>query len=77
MGKRFPNAGGIAHFAEIAYGQAFYSIASFLFMGAVAFGLPAVALTGGYYLAEIFPIPRSFCSWHRIFCSPIAFALFP
>ena len=57
MGKRFPNAGGIAHFAEIAFGQAFYSIASFLFMGAVAFGLPAVALTGGYYLAEIFPYP--------------------
>ena len=53
MGRRFPNAGGIAHFSEMAFGSAAYIIASFIFLGAVAFGLPAIALTGGYYISEI------------------------
>lgn len=56
MGRRFPHAGGIAHFAAMAFGPAAYAIASFIFLGAVAFGLPAIALTGGYYLAEIIPV---------------------
>ena len=53
MGRRFPNAGGIAHFSEMAFGSAAYIISSFIFLGAVAFGLPAIALTGGYYISEI------------------------
>jgi amino acid efflux transporter len=55
MGKRFPNAGGIAHFCEMAFGRSLYGAASFVFLGAVVFGLPGIALTGGYYLAEILP----------------------
>ena len=45
MGRRFPNAGGIAHFSEMAFGPLAYIITSFIFLGAVAFGLPAIALT--------------------------------
>ncbi|MDA7972518.1 MAG: amino acid permease [Gammaproteobacteria bacterium] len=55
MGRRFPNAGGIAHFSERAFGPCAYLITSFILLGAVAFGLPSIALTGGYYLAEILP----------------------
>lgn len=53
MGRRFPNAGGIAHFSEMAFGSAAYIITSFILLGAVAFGLPAIALTGGHYISEI------------------------
>lgn len=55
MGKRFPSAGGVAHFSERAFGSAAYIITSFIFLGAVVFGLPAIALTGGYYISEIAP----------------------
>ena len=55
MGRRFPNAGGIAHFSEMAFGPVAYIITSFMFLGAVIFGLPAIALTGGYYISEIIP----------------------
>lgn len=54
MGMRFPNAGGISHFAQQAFGRSAYAIASMIFLGAVVFGLPAIALTGGHYLAEAF-----------------------
>ena len=53
MGRRFPNAGGIAHFSEMAFGSAAYIITSFILLGAIVFGLPAIALTGGYYISEI------------------------
>ena len=55
MGKRYPNAGGVAHFAAKAFGSYAYAATSMMFLGAVVFGLPAVALSGGYYAAELFP----------------------
>jgi amino acid efflux transporter len=55
MGKNFPNAGGVAHFSKIAFGEPLYVVSSLLFLGAVVFGLPAIALTGGHYLAEVLP----------------------
>ncbi|MGR4001146.1 MAG: amino acid permease [Alphaproteobacteria bacterium] len=55
MGRRFPHAGGVAHFSEMAFGRVGYIVVSLILLGAVIFGLPAIALTGGYYLAEIFP----------------------
>ena len=55
MGRRFPNAGGIAHFSKIAFGSVAYIATSFIFLGAVAFGLPAIALIGGHYISEIVP----------------------
>jgi amino acid efflux transporter len=54
LGKRYPNAGGIPHFAAKAFGPLFYILASFIFLGAVAIGLPSIALTGGYYGASLF-----------------------
>lgn len=55
MGKNYPNAGGVSNFSKIAFGKKLYTITSFIFLGAVVFGLPSVALTGGYYLARIIP----------------------
>jgi amino acid efflux transporter len=57
MGRKYPNAGGVAHFARMAFGPKLYAAASLLFLGAVIFGLPAIALTGGHYLASVLPGP--------------------
>lgn len=53
LGGRHPDAGGIAHFVKLAFGEAGYIAASLVFLGAVAFGLPAIALTAGHYVATI------------------------
>lgn len=54
MGRRHPHAGGVAHFARLSMGEAGFVIASLIFLGAVAVGLPAIGLTGGYYIVEHF-----------------------
>ena len=51
MGRRYPDAGGVAHFARMAFGETGYIATSLIFLGAVVFGLPAIALTGGHYIA--------------------------
>ncbi|MBL4644917.1 MAG: amino acid permease [Rhizobiales bacterium] len=53
LGRRYPNAGGIAHFTGIAFGRPGYAAASLVFLGAVLFGLPSIALTGGHYLSVL------------------------
>ena len=53
LGGRHPDAGGIAHFVKLAFGDAGYLAASLIFLGAVVFGLPAIALTAGHYVAAI------------------------
>ena len=53
LGGRHPDAGGIAHFVKLAFGEAGYVAASLIFLGAVLFGLPAIALTAGHYIAAI------------------------
>ena len=45
-----PSAGGVAVLIGKAFGQRFFLIASYLFLGAVMLGLPAVALTAGFAL---------------------------
>ena len=60
LGKQFPDAGGVPHYALRAFGKMSQRIASFIFLGAVIFGQPAIALTGGYYLDKIFPISPHF-----------------
>lgn len=57
MGRRYPDAGGVAHFAARAFGRRAYIVASFLMLGAVIFGLPSIALTGGFYLTYFIPLP--------------------
>lgn len=54
LGKRYPDAGGIASHATRAFGSYGGRMVSFLFLGAVIFGLPAISLTGGHYLASQF-----------------------
>lgn len=51
LGRAFPDAGGLATYLKHGFGDAGYVCATFLFLGAVAVGLPAIALTGGYYAA--------------------------
>jgi amino acid efflux transporter len=51
LGRSYPNAGGVAHFAQLAFGRQGYAAASLVFLGAVIFGLPSIALTGGHYAA--------------------------
>ena len=53
MGRRYPDAGGVAHFARTAFGETGYLATSLIFLGAVVFGLPAIALTGGHYIAAM------------------------
>ena len=57
MGRRYPDAGGIAHYAMIGFGRRGYTVASLLLLGAVLFGLPSIALTGGHYLSEVTGLP--------------------
>ena len=41
LGGRHLDAGGIAHFVKLAFGEHGYIAASLIFLGAVAFGLPS------------------------------------
>ena len=45
-----PSAGGVAVLIGEAFGKRFFLMASYLFLGAVMLGLPAVALTAGFAL---------------------------
>ena len=53
LGKDHPDAGGIAAVLKKAFGAAGYAPAVFLFLGAVAVGLPSIAITGGHYAASV------------------------
>jgi amino acid efflux transporter len=54
LGRLHPNAGGVAFYAQLALGSFGKRCAAFLLMGAIIFGLPSIALTGGHYLASVF-----------------------
>jgi amino acid efflux transporter len=51
IGRTFPDAGGIPAVAGRQFGPKGYTAGTFLFLGAVALGLPGIAITGGYYAA--------------------------
>ena len=51
LGRRHPDAGGVARFAQLGFGRPGYAAASLVLLGAVVFGLPSIALTGGHYAA--------------------------
>ncbi|QIE43456.1 amino acid permease (plasmid) [Rhodobacteraceae bacterium SC52] len=51
LGRRWPGAGGLATILSKSFGRFGYISGTLLFLGAVIFGLPAIALTGGHYLA--------------------------
>ncbi|MEM7072440.1 MAG: amino acid permease [Pseudomonadota bacterium] len=50
-GQRYQEAGGIAAFVSRYFDHTGFLMTSFLFLGAVTFGLPSIALIGGHYLA--------------------------
>jgi len=55
VGRVFPaDAGGVPALARRQFGHGAYTASTFLFLGAVALGLPAIALTGGYYASSFF-----------------------
>ena len=53
LGRKYPNSGGLAAILKRAFGEFGYVAATFLFLGAVVFGLPAIALTGGHYASAM------------------------
>ena len=56
-----PKAGGIASYAEKAFGKNFSASTTWILMGSIPIGLPCVALSGAYYLGYIFPL-----SFHQL-----------
>ncbi|WP_068088479.1 APC family permease [Polycladidibacter stylochi] len=52
IGRNFPSAGGIPAIAGDQFGSLAYTACTFLFFGAVSLGLPAIAITGGFYAAS-------------------------
>jgi amino acid efflux transporter len=53
LGVRHPVAGGVATYVREAFGDTAGAVTGAWFMTAVLFGGPAVALIGGYYVADL------------------------
>src|ERR671916_1404531 len=53
LGVRYPEAGGTAAYARAAFGARAGAVTGWWFLGGVIVGAPAVALIGGFYVAEL------------------------
>src|SRR3954469_3141593 len=53
LGVRFPEAGGAAAYARAAFGRRAGAATGWWFLSGVMLGAPAVALIGGFYVAEL------------------------
>jgi len=53
LGTQYPSAGGIAGFVQEAFGRKIASGAEVILMGTFTLGIPAIALTGGFYLSNV------------------------
>ena len=53
LGVRHPDAGGTASYARAAFGRRAGAVTGWWFLAAVLIGAPAVALAGGFYVAEL------------------------
>ena len=53
LAGRTPHAGGMAKVASLSLGDFGLVLTTLLFLGAVLFGLPSIALTGGFYLQAL------------------------
>jgi amino acid efflux transporter len=53
LGIRHPVAGGVSAYVREAFGDAAAGVTGVCFMTAVVLGAPAVALIGGYYVADL------------------------
>ena len=59
LGVRYPEAGGTAAYARAAFGRRTGAITGWWFLAGVVIGAPAVALAGGFYVAELVGAGRS------------------
>ncbi|HVV57164.1 MAG TPA: amino acid permease [Gaiellaceae bacterium] len=53
LGVRHPTDGGVAAYAEAAFGASFARVTAWLFLGAIVIGAPAVVHVGGAYVADL------------------------
>jgi amino acid efflux transporter len=53
LGVRYPEAGGTAAYARAAFGARAAGVTGWWFLAGVVIGAPAVALIGGFYVAEL------------------------
>jgi amino acid efflux transporter len=53
LGVRYPEAGGTAAYARAAFGPRAGGVTGWWFLAGVVIGAPAVALVGGFYVAEL------------------------
>jgi amino acid efflux transporter len=53
LGVRHPVAGGVSAYVREAFGETAAAVTGVWFLTAVLFGAPAVALIGGYYVADL------------------------
>ena len=53
LGVRYPVAGGVSAYVREAFGHTASAVTGAWFIAAVVFGGPAVALIGGYYVADL------------------------
>lgn len=67
LAARVPKAGGIASYSAKAFGSKAGVVTSWILMGSIPIGLPAVALSGAYYLGYVLPL--SF--WQLILVSAV------
>jgi amino acid efflux transporter len=59
LGVRHPEAGGTAAYARAAFGPRAGAATGWWFLGGVMIGAPAVALIGGFYVAELLGTGRA------------------
>ena len=59
LGARYPSAGGIAGFLQNAFSRRWGAAAEVLLIGTFGLGIPAIALTGGQYVAVLFGEPKA------------------
>src|SRR3954471_16143279 len=53
LGVRYPEAGGTAAYVRAAFGRRAGAVTGWWFLSGVVIGAPAVALAGGFYVAEL------------------------
>jgi len=53
LGSAYPNTGGVAYYAKLAFGQYPELLVALLFLGATLLGLPSIAIVGSAYLQKL------------------------
>jgi amino acid efflux transporter len=58
LGVAYPEAGGTAAYARAAFGRPAGAVTGWWFLAGVLLGAPAVALIGGFYVADLLDVGR-------------------